>query len=220
MVDKRTHLDAVHQLGNTANVIAMIVRDQHIIELADAGLMRGSQDPVGVTPLISRPTRIDEQRLSGRTHHQRRLPTFHVDKINLERLFAGGLSSLARQNQHEDTEANNSNQQSTHNLAPDGTLPKIMPRGEADASGLFPDSANRLKITTPSRGNLLMGNSWEMADRQTVLQSSRSGPSRTRQSRSPGRDRDTVPTEPGRPVCTCELSLESLLRVSMDQRGR
>ncbi len=107
MVEKGANLDSIHQLRNSANMIAMVVRNQDIIDLREAGLMRGSQDPIGVAAFISRPAGIDEQRLSRWTHHQSRLPAFHVDEIYLQRFAAGGLSSLARQNH--DTKGKNGN---------------------------------------------------------------------------------------------------------------
>jgi hypothetical protein len=61
VVNKRAYLDSVQELGNAANVVAMVMSNQDVIELRNAGLMGGRQDPVGVTPFISGPTGIDEQ---------------------------------------------------------------------------------------------------------------------------------------------------------------
>src|SRR5579859_6127302 len=116
----------------------MVVRDQHVIYLSDAGLMSRGQDPVGVAALISWPTGIDEQRLAGWAHHQSRLAAFHVDKINLQGLTGLGLGPGVREKHDEDTKTEDG-QHSTHSLAPDReTLGKIMPRREDLRQGCFP----------------------------------------------------------------------------------
>ena len=121
VVHKRTHLHSLHQLRNAANVIAMIVSDQDIIEPSNARLVSGSQDPIGIAPFISRPTCVDQQRLPARTHQQSRLPPLDIDEINLQRLGAWSRGCRARQNYGEDPKENAGTQQATtHSLAPDG----------------------------------------------------------------------------------------------------
>ena len=48
VIDESANLHPVHELRDAPNVIAMIVRDQHVIELLNPGLVGSSHDPVGV----------------------------------------------------------------------------------------------------------------------------------------------------------------------------
>ena len=63
MIDEGTDLEAVHQLRHTADVIAMIVRDQHVVDLLQTSLVRGAEYAVGIAALVSGPTGVDQQRL-------------------------------------------------------------------------------------------------------------------------------------------------------------
>jgi hypothetical protein len=60
VIDEGSDLDAIHQLRNAANVVAMIVGDQNVIELLEPGLVRRSNNAVGVPAFISGPAGIDE----------------------------------------------------------------------------------------------------------------------------------------------------------------
>ncbi len=66
-------------------MVAMVVRDEQVIDLLDLGRFGSLDDPVRVAPLESPPARIDQQRLPGRTDDQRGLPALHVNEEDLER---------------------------------------------------------------------------------------------------------------------------------------
>ena len=83
VVEECAHLDSVDQLRDAAYVIAVIVGNQDIIQLLDAGLMRGGDDAVGIATFVAWPTGIDQQRLARWAHDQSRLPALDVDEVNL-----------------------------------------------------------------------------------------------------------------------------------------
>ena len=82
-------------------MIAMIMGDQEIIDLRDAGLMGGSQDAVGVAAFISGPTGIDEKGLACGRHDQSRLAALYIDEIDLQGLGRGGLRCPCGHDEHE-----------------------------------------------------------------------------------------------------------------------
>ena len=90
MIDKRPHRNLRRELRRAADMVIVIVRDQHKINLLDAGILRGRGDAIRVTPAIPRPSRVDQQRLPFRRNKQRRLPALNVDKINLQRFLRHG----------------------------------------------------------------------------------------------------------------------------------
>ena len=118
MIDERAHFDSIHQLRHSADMIAVIVSDQNIIELLDAGLVGGRQDAIGVAAFVSRPAGIDQQRLPRWADNQRRLPALDVDEINLQGFRARGSSGAWTRNQNTKAQTENGNQHGTHRLAP------------------------------------------------------------------------------------------------------
>ena len=77
---------AFRQLGDPANMVAMIMRDQQVVDPLQTCLLRRLDDAVGVARLQTRPTRIHQQRLAGGRHDQRTLPTFHINEVDGHRL--------------------------------------------------------------------------------------------------------------------------------------
>src|SRR5579862_42829 len=89
VIDEGSDLDTSDQLRNATNVVAMIVRDQDIVDLLDAGVVGGRHNAIRIAAFIIRPARIDQERLSGWTHNQSRLPTLYIDEIDLQGLLQG-----------------------------------------------------------------------------------------------------------------------------------
>jgi len=86
MIDEGPHLHLRRQLRCAANVIAMVVGDQRVVDLLHArGFCRRS-DAIRVAPTEPRKAGIDEERLARRRHDERRLPAFDVDEVDLQRL--------------------------------------------------------------------------------------------------------------------------------------
>ena len=83
MIDERPYRYLRGQLGHSPGMVRVIVGEQYIIDAADAGCLRRSGDPVSVASFIARPARIDQQRVLGRSHKERSLSAFHINKINL-----------------------------------------------------------------------------------------------------------------------------------------
>src|SRR5882724_6517261 len=67
-----------------SDVVIVIVRNQHKINFLDTGILRSRGNTIRIPPVISRPPRINQQRLPLRRHKQRCLPAFHVHKIDLQ----------------------------------------------------------------------------------------------------------------------------------------
>ena len=63
VINEGSDLDAIHQLRNSAYVVAMIVRDEHVVDLLEAGLVSGGENAIGVPTFVAWPARVDEQRL-------------------------------------------------------------------------------------------------------------------------------------------------------------
>src|SRR5271167_1747463 len=86
VIDESADGNFLDELGHPADVVEVIVSDQNIIELRDAGALRGSGDAIGVAALVVGPAGVDEKRLSGRGDEEGRLASFNIDEIDLERL--------------------------------------------------------------------------------------------------------------------------------------
>jgi len=79
--------DARRELGKPAVMIAVPVRDDHVIDLRDARIFRGLDDASCVARCThAAVARVDEQRLARGRYEERRVAPFDVDDIDLERL--------------------------------------------------------------------------------------------------------------------------------------
>ena len=87
VIEECANLDSVDQRGNSADVIAVIVGDQDIIELLAGRLDGCGDDAVGIATFVAWPTGIDQQRFARWAHDQSRLPALDVDEVNLQRLL-------------------------------------------------------------------------------------------------------------------------------------
>ena len=65
-------------------MVAVVVRDQDIVELLESGLVRGGDDAISVPPFVPGPAGVDQQRFSRWAHEERGLATLNVDEVNLE----------------------------------------------------------------------------------------------------------------------------------------
>ena len=70
-------------------MVGVIVRDEHVVDLRDAGVVHGCQNAVGVAAIVAGPAGIHEQRRAGWGHEQRGLPAFHVDGVDEQVLRLG-----------------------------------------------------------------------------------------------------------------------------------
>ena len=97
------------ELRETAVVVGVPVRDDEVIDPGKPGVARGLHDSRGVTdrsgPGISS---VDQQRLAGRGDHERRIASFHIHDVNVQRLRSLALAREERGAQNDDDEARES----------------------------------------------------------------------------------------------------------------
>ena len=86
MVHKSAYLHALCKLRYSADVVAMVVSDQHIVELRNPSSFRRRDDTVSIAAVKARPSGVNEQRLPRRTYDERRLSPLHINGINLQGL--------------------------------------------------------------------------------------------------------------------------------------
>jgi len=97
MIHKRADLHALRQLLDSADVIAVIVRDHQIVDALEVSQFRRRDDAAGISSIEPRPARIHQHRLPRRRDDQRRLAAFDIDGIDLQ-----GLGfSLGRHARHQ-----------------------------------------------------------------------------------------------------------------------
>ena len=94
------NLDPFHQLRNAADVVAMMMRDQDIVNSFETGSMGGGDDAVRIPSIKSGPASIDQQGLSRGTHDQSRLSAFNIDGIDSQ-WFGGAASRQCRSQSQE-----------------------------------------------------------------------------------------------------------------------
>ena len=66
MVDKSGDLDALGDFRQAAYMIAMVVRDHGDVDLTNSGGFCGRFDAIGISPVESSPTGINQQRFARR----------------------------------------------------------------------------------------------------------------------------------------------------------
>ena len=86
MRDDGAELHARRQLLHAAHVIVVVVRDDEIVERADARLLHGGRDALGIAQRVGRPAGVDQHRLARRRDDERRLAAFDVDEVQPQRL--------------------------------------------------------------------------------------------------------------------------------------
>ena len=90
VVEELADLDALHEIRHAAHVVRMEVRDEHLVELGNAGIVHGGHDAVGIAAVVARPACIDEQRSAGGGDEQRGLAAFNIDGVD-EQVLCSGL---------------------------------------------------------------------------------------------------------------------------------
>ena len=83
VIDEGADWNPLGELRSAANVVVMVMGDEDEVDFVNAGIMRSSDDAVGVTTVIARPTGIDEERLARGSDEERGLTAFDVHKIYL-----------------------------------------------------------------------------------------------------------------------------------------
>ena len=90
----------VRERGDAADVVAVIVRDDEVVDPLDAGILHRSDDALGVAPWRVQVTCVEQQGLPdaqdsfrGRDD-ERGLPSFGVDEVNVRRDLALRLAPI------------------------------------------------------------------------------------------------------------------------------
>ena len=85
VVRERSYRDHRRQCGDSANMVAMEVRGDKVVQLLPADLfLEDPEDSSRVTIVESRPAGIQEHGLEVGSDDKRRGPAFHVDPIDLQ----------------------------------------------------------------------------------------------------------------------------------------
>ena len=84
VIDERADRQARGERRDAADVIRMEVRDHHVVDAREAGLLRGGLDASGVAAVEAGPPRVDEHRLAGRQREEGRLAALDVDEVDAE----------------------------------------------------------------------------------------------------------------------------------------
>ena len=86
MVDELLDRDMGRKLRQTADMIVVVVRDNQVIDLLNAGVLDGRHDPSRITNgTVSTVSSIDKHRFSGRRDKKDGIAALHVDYINVQR---------------------------------------------------------------------------------------------------------------------------------------
>ncbi len=94
VIDERLHRHARDELGHAAHVVPVIVRHDEVVDLRQARALDRGRNAIGVAAVEAGPSGVDEHRLAGGRHDQRRLSAFDVDDVDVERI--GRLSGDGR----------------------------------------------------------------------------------------------------------------------------
>jgi hypothetical protein len=73
--------------GGVADVIVVVVRDQQVVQPGQAGLLHRGEHPIDIAIPVSRMPCVDQHRLAGRGDEERRLASFDVDEVDVERFL-------------------------------------------------------------------------------------------------------------------------------------
>ena len=126
MVDELPDRNARSELGHAAEVIAVPVGGDQVIDAAEAGILDRGHDPVRI-PRRRRPAvaGVDQHRLSGRRDEQGGVAALDVDDIDLEIL---GGARLRRGMADDDHQSQQESAEPPHHGAPPcrhGALPAL-----------------------------------------------------------------------------------------------
>ena len=100
VIDEGTNRDQLRQFRHGAVVVSVKVRQEEIVDLLDAGCLRGRENAIRIACFrriagnrrertSAGKSGVDQQRFAGRRYHQCGLPAFDVDEIDVERLLLG-----------------------------------------------------------------------------------------------------------------------------------
>ena len=91
MIDEFIDLNDVRQLPNAANMVAMEVRRDEVVDLLFLGFLREDVlNPLGVAVLETGPSGIHQDGVAARSNNERRRTPFNVNPVDVERIGGNG----------------------------------------------------------------------------------------------------------------------------------
>src|SRR5438067_823687 len=82
VVDEVADWNTRGKFNETAVMVSVPVRDHQMIDLSNAGGTRRRHDAISISRRADEISGIDQQRLPGRRHEQRRVATFDIDDVD------------------------------------------------------------------------------------------------------------------------------------------
>ena len=155
VIEEPLDLDHPRELGETADVIGVEVRDQHVVELLEPGVLHRGHDAMRIAALGPRPAGVDEHRLAGRGDDEGRAPALDVDPVDVHGLGRRGHRRAQGAGEGTDHHADRTCRRScvSHHdlLLPDeGSLPHLP--GRCDVPGSFAPGRHRAHAAAPHDG--------------------------------------------------------------------
>ena len=96
VVNEFSNRHALDQLRQSAHVVVVEMRDEHVVEARDAGVAHGCLDALGVAAIGGGPAGIDQQRCARRRHQQRGLPALYINGVDKQVFFRNRGLRLCR----------------------------------------------------------------------------------------------------------------------------
>ena len=94
VIDEGADGDAGDELGDASGVVDVVVGEEDVVDVVEAGTFGGGGDAVGVASLVVGPAGIDEEGMVVGGDEEGGLAAFHVDEENLQ--VAGGVLGAER----------------------------------------------------------------------------------------------------------------------------
>ena len=103
MVDERADLHVVGELLDAPHMVAVIMRDDDVVQFLDVGVFAGFRNALRIASVEAAPSSIDKHGLAGGADDEGRLAAFDIDKINFQGLcgLRAGRHREHRQGQSE-----------------------------------------------------------------------------------------------------------------------
>jgi hypothetical protein len=112
MVQKFADGDTLDKLWHAAYMVDVVVGDEQVINVRDAGVAHGRQYAVSIAGVMIWPSRIDKQGRAARSDEQRGLAALNVNGVNeqMTRRLVLGLRWLRRGGKEQSQRANGEQQ--------------------------------------------------------------------------------------------------------------
>ena len=121
VIDELFNRHLCRELRRAAEMIAVPVRDNQMIDLPQAGIFDGSHDAARIAWCGGAGVaRVHEERRTGRRHEKRRVAAFNVDDVDVQRPRCARLSDGQRGRGQDDGKDEHRNDRGTHDITSGG----------------------------------------------------------------------------------------------------